>query len=124
MSHSHHLLRGSVVRRAAPKRLVGDDITTRMASLNKDWKFVPETSSSKADRIRRSFSFADFEECFSFMTRVAIRAEKSQHHPEWFNVYNRLEVELSTHDCSGLSEKDFALAKYMDEHRDVLTSRP
>jgi 4a-hydroxytetrahydrobiopterin dehydratase len=64
--------------------------------------------------ICRTFRFADFGEAFAFMARVAIAAEKADHHPEWFNVYNRVEVTLTTHDASGLSSRDVALATEMD----------
>ena len=70
--------------------------------------------SSGRDAIQKKFTFKDFNEAFGFMARVAIRADKMDHHPEWFNVYNRVEVTLSTHDCGGLSERDVKLAKFMD----------
>lgn len=66
------------------------------------------------DAIARSFRFADFNAAFGFMARVALAAEKADHHPEWFNVYNRVDVTLSTHDAGGLTEKDVALALTMD----------
>ena len=66
------------------------------------------------DAIQRSFTFADFNAAFGFMTRAALMAEKIDHHPEWFNVYNRVDVTLSTHDCGGLSERDIKLAQFMD----------
>ena len=62
----------------------------------------------------RSFKFADFNAAFGFMTRVAILAEKADHHPEWFNVYNRVEITLTTHDAGGLSVRDVALAGAID----------
>ena len=61
--------------------------------------------------IVRSFSFADFSAAFAFMTRVALLAEKADHHPEWSNVWNRVHITLTTHDAGGLSERDVALAK-------------
>lgn len=64
--------------------------------------------------IARSLKFADFGEAFGFMTRVAIAAEKADHHPEWFNVYNRVEITLTTHDAGGLSARDVALAGAID----------
>lgn len=64
--------------------------------------------------IVRTFKFADFGAAFSFMTRVAIHAEKADHHPEWFNVYNRVEVTLTTHDADGLSQRDAAMARAME----------
>lgn len=62
------------------------------------------------DAIRKSYQFKDFAEAFGFMTRVALAAEKLDHHPEWTNAYNRVEMILSTHDAGGVTEKDFALA--------------
>jgi 4a-hydroxytetrahydrobiopterin dehydratase len=64
--------------------------------------------------ITRTFRFTDFAEAFGFMTRVAILAEKADHHPEWFNVYNRVEITLTTHDAGGLSARDVALAGAID----------
>ncbi|RAK57281.1 4a-hydroxytetrahydrobiopterin dehydratase [Phenylobacterium deserti] len=67
------------------------------------------------DAIRRSFRFADFNAAFGFMTRVALMADKLDHHPEWFNVYDRVDVVLSTHDADGVTELDVRLATFMDE---------
>jgi 4a-hydroxytetrahydrobiopterin dehydratase len=67
------------------------------------------------DAIRRSFKFKNFNEAWGFMTRVALMAEKADHHPEWSNVYNRVEILLSTHDCNGLSQRDVKLAKSIDK---------
>ncbi|NLF55491.1 MAG: 4a-hydroxytetrahydrobiopterin dehydratase [Thauera phenolivorans] len=66
------------------------------------------------DAIRRSLCFADFNAAFGFMSRVALQAEKMDHHPEWSNVYNRVEIVLSTHDVGGLSELDLRLARFID----------
>jgi 4a-hydroxytetrahydrobiopterin dehydratase len=65
----------------------------------------------KRGGIARSIAFADFGQAFAFMTRVAIAADKADHHPEWFNVYNRVDIFLVTHDAGGLTHKDIALAK-------------
>lgn len=64
--------------------------------------------------IERKFEFADFSEAFAFMTRVALLAEKRDHHPEWSNVYNRVEIALTTHDAGGLSLRDVEMAKAID----------
>jgi 4a-hydroxytetrahydrobiopterin dehydratase len=66
------------------------------------------------DAIRRSFRFADFSAAWGFMTRVALLAEAQDHHPEWSNVWNRVEITLSTHDAGGLSARDVRLAKAID----------
>ena len=66
------------------------------------------------DAIQKTFKFKDFNEAFGFMTRVAIRADQLDHHPEWFNVYNRVEVLLTTHDADGVTELDLTLARFMD----------
>lgn len=64
--------------------------------------------------LQRTFRFADFNAAFGFMTRVAIRAEQMNHHPEWFNVYNRVDVTLATHDANGVTDLDVRLAQFMD----------
>lgn len=66
------------------------------------------------DALTRAFVFADFVEAFGFMTRVAILAEKADHHPEWSNIYNRVDVLLTTHDAGGLSVRDVALARAIE----------
>jgi 4a-hydroxytetrahydrobiopterin dehydratase len=72
------------------------------------------TYDADAKGIRRTLRFADFAEAFGFMTRLAILAEKADHHPEWFNVYNRVEILLTTHDADGLSQRDIDLASKID----------
>ena len=64
--------------------------------------------------LRRDFRFADFNQAFAFMTRVALYAEKNDHHPEWFNMYNRVEVTLSTHDAGGVTQRDIDMARFAD----------
>lgn len=68
------------------------------------------------DAIARNFQFKDFNTAFAFMTRTALLAEKMDHHPEWFNVYNKVEVTLSTHDAGGVTENDIAMAKAMEQY--------
>ncbi len=74
-----------------------------------EWRMV-----DGRDAIARTLKFADFSAAFGFMTRVALAAEKLDHHPEWSNVWNRVEITLSTHDAGGLTELDIALAKTID----------
>jgi len=66
------------------------------------------------DAITRRFTFADFSEAFAFMTRVALLAEKADHHPEWSNVWNRVEITLTTHDAGGLSGRDVEMAEAIE----------
>lgn len=68
------------------------------------------------DAILRNFVFQDFNEAFGFMTRVALLAEKMDHHPEWFNVYNKVDVTLSTHDAGGVTDNDIQMAIAMDTY--------
>jgi 4a-hydroxytetrahydrobiopterin dehydratase len=89
-------------------KLIGKARSDALASL-KDWKEV-----AGRDAIQKSFKFADFTQAWGFMTKVALAAEKADHHPEWSNVYNRVEITLSTHDAGGLSDKDVALARFID----------
>jgi len=67
------------------------------------------------EAVCKSFKFADFNAAFGFMTRAALHADKHDHHPEWFNVYNKVDVTLATHDANGVTALDVALAKFMDE---------
>ena len=89
-------------------KLTGTARATALAALT-EWKEVPGR-----DAIQRNLKFADFNQAWGFMTRVALAAEKADHHPEWSNVYNRVDIVLSTHDAGGLSDKDVALAKLID----------
>jgi 4a-hydroxytetrahydrobiopterin dehydratase len=90
------------------KKLGGDERAQALAR-------VPAwTGAGGRDAIFRSFKFKDFNEAFGFMTRAALIAEQMNHHPEWFNVWNRVDVTLSTHDAGGLTELDIKLAAAMD----------
>lgn len=89
-------------------KLTGDARKTAIAAL-REWKEVPGR-----DAIQRSLTFSDFNAAWGFMSKVALAAEKADHHPEWSNVYNKVEIMLSTHDAGGLSEKDVALARFID----------
>ena len=66
------------------------------------------------DAITKTFTFKSFSEAWAFMSRAALKAEQTNHHPEWFNVYARVDVTLTTHDCDGLSELDLKMARFMD----------
>src|SRR6185437_1720869 len=78
-------------------------------------KGLPEWKETDGrDAISRKFEFADFNEAFGFMSRVALLAEKMDHHPEWFNVYKTVDVTLSTHDAGGVTDNDVQMAKAMD----------
>lgn len=68
------------------------------------------------DAIKKEFIFKDFSEAWGFMSRCALKAESMNHHPEWFNVFNKVEITLSTHDCNGLSMNDIQLARYIDSY--------
>jgi len=92
-------------------KLEGDqriDILKQLQSTG--WKLV-----ENRDALNKSFLFKDFNQAFAFMTRIALLAEKLDHHPEWFNVYNKVQVTLSTHDMNGLSTYDAQMAQFMDE---------
>ncbi len=87
-------------------KLSDSEIQARLASLP-GWRV-------KDGKLHRELQFADFVTAFGFMTRVALVAEKRDHHPEWFNVYNKVVVDLVTHDAGGISDKDVELAKVME----------
>jgi len=91
-----------------PEKLTG---SARKAALTKlqGWSEV-----KGRDAISRTFTFQDFNAAFGFMTRAALVAEKLDHHPEWFNVYDKVEVTLATHDAGGVTERDIALAEAMN----------
>ncbi len=90
------------------EKLTAGDRKTALAKL-KGWSDV-----AGRDAISKTFAFKDFNEAFGFMARAALIAEKLDHHPEWFNVYNKVEVTLSTHDAGGVTERDVRLAGEMD----------
>ena len=93
----------------ALEKLSEEDLATWLAALPK-WSVARDGRA-----IARTFEFADFSEAFGFMTRVALLADKQDHHPEWSNVYNRVTIELTTHDAGGLTHRDTRLAKAIDK---------
>lgn len=92
-----------------PRRFSGDQERAVALAVIPDWAAVPGR-----DAITRSFEFRDFVEAFGFMTQVALVAERMDHHPEWSNVYRRVEVVLCTHDVGGVGPLDVALAAAID----------
>lgn len=88
-------------------KLTDQEIQQQMQQLDNSWI-------RKGDFIQREIMFSDFVEAFSFMTAVALVAEKHGHHPDWKNVYNKVTISLNTHDAGGITEKDFQLAKAID----------
>jgi 4a-hydroxytetrahydrobiopterin dehydratase len=86
-----------------PRKLADGEVADALRELT-GW-------SLQAGKLHREFRFADFSEAFGFMTRAALAAESMNHHPEWFNVWNRVVVDLQTHDAGGLTELDFELAR-------------
>jgi 4a-hydroxytetrahydrobiopterin dehydratase len=90
------------------EKLTANELTALLNELP-GWK-----TDDSATSIHRSFKFADFNEAFGFMTRVAIKAQEMDHHPEWSNVYNKVEITLSTHEAKGLTSRDAKLARFID----------
>jgi len=83
-------------------------IETALQTLNSD---ADKAWCIKEDKLHREFKFTSFVAAFGFMTQVAMLAERANHHPEWFNVYNKVVISLTTHDAGGISERDFKLAQ-------------
>lgn len=89
-----------------PRKLSDEEVSSKLVSLP-EWRIVD-------GKLHRSFEFGDFVEAFGFMSQLALLAEKLSHHPEWSNVYNRVWINLTTHDVGGISELDFELAAAAD----------
>ena len=89
-------------------KLTADEISALCNDMA-EWKLDPDGLAIRAD-----FTFADFKTAFAFMTEVAGEADRADHHPEWFNVYNRVQIRLTTHDAGGLTERDAKLARFID----------
>jgi 4a-hydroxytetrahydrobiopterin dehydratase len=90
-----------------PERLLNEQVISRLNDIP-GWEVV-------GGKLQRTFKFPDFVTAFGFMASVALVAEKLNHHPEWFNVYNTVRVDLTTHDAGGISQHDFSLALRMNE---------
>ncbi len=91
-----------------PLQLHEDKINEHLKTLP-GWTLADDKKS-----IRKNFKFKDFNAAWGFMSRIALYAEKHDHHPEWFNVYNRVDIVLTTHDADGVSERDIAMATFME----------
>lgn len=91
----------------ASMKMTEQEVLDRLASFG-DWQLVNS-------KLEKEFVFRDFVEAFGFMSRVALVAEKQDHHPEWSNVYKRVKISLTTHELGGISERDFRLAASIDE---------
>ncbi|XP_049877808.1 pterin-4-alpha-carbinolamine dehydratase [Pectinophora gossypiella] len=98
------------LRKMADKLNSQERETELQPLLKSGWKVQ-----SNRDAIEKEFQFKDFNQAFGFMTRVALLADKMDHHPEWFNVYNKIQVTLSSHDVNGLSKRDIKMATFMDK---------
>ncbi|GFO18318.1 pterin-4-alpha-carbinolamine dehydratase [Plakobranchus ocellatus] len=96
---------------AKKSKLTDDERSSSLTPLKEaGWSMV-----ENRDAIYKEYKFKDFNQAFGFMSRVALKAEKMDHHPEWFNVYNKVQVTLSTHDAGGLTQKDVTLATFMEQ---------
>ena len=87
-------------------RILVEDVLSKLSSWNK--------TDDERDAITKDFKFSDFKSAFGFMTSIALKAEEIQHHPEWHNVFNKVKITLTTHDVSGLSQKDIILGQFID----------
>ena len=92
------------------KVLSSDDLSKLINQEALDWKIIED-----GKKIKKTFKFRSFIEAFSFMSKIAIYAEKKDHHPEWSNVYNKVEICLTTHDAGGITEKDVDLINFIEK---------
>ena len=92
------------------KVLSSDDLSKLVDQETLDWKIIED-----GKKIKKTFKFKSFIEAFSFMSKIAIYAEKKDHHPEWSNVYNKVEICLTTHDAGGITEKDVDLINFIEK---------
>ena len=92
------------------KVLSSDDLSKLIDQETLDWKIIDD-----GKKIKKTFKFKSFIEAFSFMSKIAIYAEKKDHHPEWSNVYNKVEICLTTHDAGGITEKDVDLINFIEK---------
>uniref|UniRef100_G3NG17 Pterin-4-alpha-carbinolamine dehydratase n=1 Tax=Gasterosteus aculeatus TaxID=69293 RepID=G3NG17_GASAC len=107
-----HLLPCNLSQQAGKIQSLTEEERTHLLPLLRNAQWVEVVG---RDAIYKEFIFKDFNQAFGFMSRVALQAEKMDHHPEWFNVYNKVQITLSTHDCGGLSQRDITLATFIDQ---------
>ena len=105
----------NILWRIPMAKLPIDDLRAALKRLP-DWRLV-----EGREAITRKYQFVDFDAAFAFMTRVALLAAKMDHHPEWSNVYNKLDVTLATHDANGVTQKDIDLAMAMDGYAALMS---
>ena len=104
----------------SPKGLTSEERDQQLKPLfQSGWKM----DDSGRDAIVKQLIFKDFIQAFGFMSTVALKAEKMNHHPEWFNCYNKINILLSSHDVNGLSERDIELAKFIDEISSLIITK-
>ncbi|XP_065563189.1 pterin-4-alpha-carbinolamine dehydratase-like isoform X2 [Artemia franciscana] len=98
-------------RRMLAERLTGEDRTVKLSPVfSNGWKEVNDR-----DALYKEFAFKNFNQAWGFMSMVALEAEKTDHHPEWFNVFNKVNITLATHECQGISDRDVKLATFIDQ---------
>lgn len=108
----------------ATSRLSDEERAAALSKLSENSGPFRWEQSPNRNAIQKTFTFKDFSQAWRFMSGVALLAEKENHHPEWFNVYNIVEVTLATHECNGVSEKDIKMAQAMDSYAaDLLPNR-
>jgi len=98
----------------APQKFTNDEVAASVRLLTYQGTPFPWVATNENKAIMKTFTFTDFNQAWSFMSRTALLAEKMDHHPEWLNVYNRVEVTLTTHDADGVSQKDINMARAME----------
>ena len=90
------------------KQKIAIELTELNSGLSSQWEI-------EEGKLHKTFVFLNFSEAFGFMSRVALHAEKAEHHPEWFNVYNKVVIDLTTHDANGVSARDFSFAREVEK---------
>ena len=91
------------------KILSAKEVMEKIKVIGKDWHLIDD-----GKKLNKAFKFKSFIDAFSFMTKIAIFAEKEDHHPEWYNVYSKVEISLTTHDVGGITEKDIKLIQFIE----------